>query len=312
MLIYSNTYNYNFQDYTPQTGSVNPQVYYENEDLHGEYSFIPLEELVNNFINIYLGDETILGSVPRKKVIYQTKQAIRQFTFSFLQQVKVVELELNDANNIILPPDYVEYVRVSWVDKVTGQLRSMSQNKHTTLGTAYLQDNLGDILFDNNGEILEGSTAIEVINDNLSIPPIENFENNPLNGYGCFGNYTRYQFDPIWNLDTTINFNGTFDINDKRIHFGADSLTRIILLEYVSDGLEKSESEMKVAKFAEEAVYAKVHYELASNSIRVPNYEKVNLKRKYDTLVRNAKVKMLKIKPQEFLLQWKQSKTWLR
>jgi len=204
----------------------------------------------------------------------------------------------------------VNYVRISWVDQVTGKIRPMSQNRHTPLGIAYLQDNLGDILFDNNGEILEGTTAIEAINDNL---PNNNLINvYPNYPYGCFGNYSRYTIDPIFNLDTTINFNGTFAINDKRIHFGADSESRIILLEYISDGLQVLETEMKIHKFAEQALYDYVHYNLGRNSIRLPDYEKRNLKKAYDTSSRNARLKMLGIKPQEFIAQWRQGKITIR
>lgn len=314
MLIYSNTYEFILPDYVPQLGSQNPFEYYSNEDNFGDYAFVGIEDLVNNFLQNYTGDETLLGYVPRQKVVYQVKQAIREFSIGFLNQVRVVELELNDANNIILPPDFISYVRISWVNKKTGRIQPMSQNKHHPLGIAYLQDNTGDILFDNNGEILEGTTAIEAINDAIDVPSIESFDASlfPNFPYGYFGGYTRYQINPIYNYDTTINTNGTFDINDKRIHFGSDSVERIILLEYISDGLQVAESEMKVHKFAEQSVYDYVHYNLARTSIRVADYEKRNLKKAYDTSSRNAKVRMLGIKPQEFLQLWKQGKTTIR
>ena len=290
--------------------STNPNTYYSDEDLHGEYAFVGIEDLVNNFLQNYTGDDTLLGHVPRQKVVYQVKQGIREFTMGFLNQVRAVELELNDANNIILPVDFVQYVRISWVDQRTGRIRPMSQNRHTPLGVAYLQDNVGDILFDNNGEILEGTTAIEAINDNLPANPSD-FPNYP---YGCFGIYSRYQLDPIFNYDTTINSNGTFNINDKRIHFGADSTSRIILLEYISDGLQVAEDEIKIHKFAEVALYDYIHHNLAKAMIatRVPDYEKRNLKKAYDTSSRNARLKLLKINPTELIQLWKAGKTTIR
>ena len=53
--------------------STNPNTYYSDEDLHGEYQFVGIEDLVNNFLQNYTGDDTILGYVPRQKVIYQVK-----------------------------------------------------------------------------------------------------------------------------------------------------------------------------------------------------------------------------------------------
>jgi len=290
--------------------TTNPAEYYADEDLQGNYQFVGIEDLVNNFTQNFTGDDTLLGYIPRSKVIYQVKQAIREFTYGMLSQVHAVEYELNDANNIILPPDFVSYVRVSWVNQQTGQIQPMSESRHHPLATAYLQDNAGDVLFDNNGEILEGTTALEAIND--ALPAIPNLDNFPFNGFGCWNGYTRYGVGQIWNLDASRNFNGTFDINDKRIHFGADSVSRIILLEYVSDGLEVLETEMKVPKFAEQAVYDFVNYNLGRNSIRLPDYEKRNLEKASNTSVRNAKVRLLKIKPQEFIAMWRANKNWIR
>jgi len=278
------------------------QVYYENEDLHGNYAFTFLEELVNNFIENYTGDNTVVGNIPRRKIVGKVKQCIREFHFSVLNQVKVVELELGDSLDIILPPDFVSVVRISWLDQITGQIRPMSVNRNTTLGVSYLQDFEAYVLFDDNGDIIEGTTISEDVNDNL---PIVNTDNYP-NGY-C-----RYDVDTQWNFDTSRNFNGTFNSDNSRIHFGSESAERIILLEYVSDGLAVSESEMKVHKFCEMALYAFVYNELVKSDIRVPNYEKRDIKKNYDTLVRNAKVKLLGIRPQEFLQAWKVQNTPIR
>lgn len=312
MLVYSSTYNYLEPTYTPQQGVMNPQVYYENEDNWGDYAFVALEDIVNNFTQNYTGDSSLLGYVPRSKIIYQAKQGIKQFTFEALRQIKVVELELGETNDVILPPNYVSYVRISWVDKVTGQIHPMSLNKNTQIGTAYLQDNKADILFDNEGEILEGTTAMEAFANALPSYPIEDFESYPLNGFGCRGDYTRYGVSTLWNLDTSRNFNGTFTINNQRIHFGSDSHERIILLEYVSDGLDMLESEIKCHKMVEQALYSYIHRQLTLSSIRVSDYEKRNIKKEYDTQYRNARVKMLAIKPTEFLQSFKQGKQTIR
>jgi len=312
MLIYSNTYYFTEPVHTPQLGSMNAQTYYENNDNWGDYQFVGIEDIVNNFIQNYTGDSSLLGYVPRSKVIYQAKQGIKQFTFEALHQVKAIELELGEANDIILPPNYVDYVRISWVDKVTGILHPMSQNKNRALSIAYLQDNDADILFDNDGEILEGTSIAEALENSLPAYPIENFNQFPLGGFGCFGNYTRYGISPIWNLDTSKNFNGTFTINNQRIHFGSDSHERIILLEYVSDGLDVLEADMKVHKYAELALYNFINNQLAQNSIRLPDYEKRRVRKEYDTAYRNARVKLLKINPTEFIQSWKQGKTTIR
>lgn len=286
------------------------QEYYENDANWGGYEFVSLENLVNNFLQNYTGDDTLLGKVDRDKVIYQVKQGIKEFTFSMLNQVKAVELELTDTYDIILPFNYVNYVRISWVNKATGRIMPMAVNRHTPLGVSYLQDNAAAILFDGNGEILEGTTILEATNNDLPSNPIEQINQFPL--YPNLGYGTRYDVEQIWNLDTSKNFNGTFNIDNKRIHFSTESAERIILLEYISDGLELLEDDMCVHKFAEIALYEFVNYNLCKNSIRLPNYEKLNVKKEYDRVYRNARLKLLKINPTEFIQALKQNKTWIR
>ena len=290
--------------------TLTPIDYYGNEDNQGSYQFIGIEEIVNNFTQNYLGDDTLLGTIERSKVVYQAKQGIRELTYGALRQVKVVELELGDNLDIIKPFDYVDYVRISWVNKTTGKIMPMAVNRHTPLGIAHLQDHNAEILFDNNGDILIGTTAIEQINDTLVHPAPELDSTSVPPQFLNYGN--RYYIDTIWDLDTSVNANGTFNIAEKRIHFSSDCAERIILLEYISDGLEMLEKDMKIPKFAEDCLYAYIHYRLCMPSIRIPDYEKRNVKKMYDTLVRNAKVRMLGIKGNEFIQQWKQRNTWIR
>jgi hypothetical protein len=66
---------------------MNHEEYYENEENHGGYVYVTLEEMVNNFIANYTGDGTILGA-RRSKIIYQFKQGIKKFTMNALQEVK--------------------------------------------------------------------------------------------------------------------------------------------------------------------------------------------------------------------------------
>jgi len=282
--------------------------YYDsrNSENYGDYAFVGIEQLVNSFMGSYSGDDTLLGHIPRHKAVKKIKEQVRELTFTTLNQPKVVELDLGDALDIIKPQDYVDYIRISYVDKTNGRIMPMAENRHTPLGVAYLQDQDANLLFDDQGDVLIGTTILEQESDkqNTSI----------LEGVNVNGNCIHEYFidRPLYNMDTTMNANGTFSQNENRIHFGSDAATKTILLEYISDGLNVPEASIKVHKFAEQALYASVHYELAKASIKVPNYEKANIKKERDALVRNAKVRLLGIKPQEFIQQLKAFNKWIR
>jgi len=109
--------------------SQNPEIYYQNEENHGDYVYESLENIVNNFMQNQTGDNTIIGTFPRSRILYWAKKGLQQLNFEVLKEVKAVELELGDTLDIILPPDYVNYVRVSWSTKYRRFISIITINK---------------------------------------------------------------------------------------------------------------------------------------------------------------------------------------
>ena len=282
--------------------SMNPQEYYENEENHGVYQYVTLEEMVINFMDNYTGDGTILGKTSRSKAVYQFKQGIKEFTMDALREQKSVELELGDTLDVIMPPDYLNWVRISYVNPETGELMVLSSNPKTPQATAYLQDHDAEVLFDDDGFVLEGTTYFAELNDKVTTRKI-------------IGPVCGYLGESRWGLDVTKNANGTFNIDKRsgKIHFSSDTASRVIMLEYISDGLEYSlESDIKVHKLAEIALYNYVHYNLLSVQKDVPMYEKNEAKKLYYATFRNAKIKLLDFKVSDIQLVLNARNQWIR
>lgn len=279
--------------------SENPQIYYEDESKHGEYVYVTLEELVNNFIANYTGDGKILGKPKRSQIIYQFKQGIKKFTMNALREIKAVELELGDTLDVILPPDYVSYARISYVHPETGDLMVLSKNTNDVIGTAYLQDHDAEILFDEDGFILEGSTYASSIKDNVNRRTI----------IDTCGETTNYA------LNVAQNSNGTFLIDTRigKIHFSSDNASRVIMLEYVSDGLEYSnESDIKVSKKAEIALYYYVNYHLMFPMSRPTMYEKNDAKKMWTSEYTNAKIALMDIRIADTMICLNGKRNWFK
>jgi len=283
--------------------NTNPQVYYENEENHGNYQYVLLKDLVNNFVANYTGTNKWLRNTSRRSVVYHMKQGIKQFNISTLQNIKRVELNLTDAYYVILPPDFLDYVRISWLNKQTGQFHPLSERRNYQIGVSYLQDHEANVLFDDEGEILMGTSATEVINDSLPKSNVYRrfscgIDGNVCEGCNCGGT-------PLWNIDTSINLNGYFQIdrNSGTIKFGSEIASEIIMLEYISDGLESSdESLIRVHKKAEMALYAWCNYQLLQNEQGCPMYEKNEAKRNFYALRRNAIIQMGNFRVDQLIL----------
>lgn len=283
-----------------------PQEYYDDQSKHGEYVYVTLEEMVRNFIANYTGDGKILRIPRRSQIIYQFKQGIKEFTMNALKEVKAIELELGDTLDIILPNDYVNWVRISYVNPTTGELMALSHNPSSVQATSYLQAHDAEILFDNDGYVLEGTSYFAELNDR---PKQRTFLSDcgpcymGYMGYvGFMGvNYQQTNF----RLDTTKNINGTFNVDTRlgKIHFSSENASRIIMLEYISDGLEYSdESDIKVSKLAEIALYNYVNYNLLFPLSDVPMYEKKNAEKRWLAEFKNAKIRLMDIRIPDIML----------
>ena len=163
--------------------------YYENEGNvpknanWGSYQYVTLADIVNNFMLMYVGADKLVDNVNRYAVLFHAKRGIQEINYDALNNIKVLELKVDDDLKFILPPDYVNYVRIS-VEK-DGVIYPLHENVSINYATEYLQDNNNNLLFDQNGEVLEAE------NSNLDRKRLEGYPKTLFLGegqrYGSWG-----------------------------------------------------------------------------------------------------------------------------
>jgi len=287
---------------------ITSEEYYNDPKKFGNYQYITLEEIINDFLMSRDSDD-YTSTTPRFKVLYQAMKGVREFYFDILQEVRAIELELSPNLNVILPPDFVSYVRISWVDD-RGQLHPMAQDNRKSIAQEYLQDDNFAYLFDDEGAVLQGETQLpmdEIQFDEEDEAAIDKdrFE---------FGN----NFEPNKDLSRVFN-NGRYRINKSAgvIEFGSDAKGRMIVLEYISDGLYtgvegNSEQGIKVHKFAEEAISSFIFYQLIKNRRTVPQSEKMRARKESFNNRRIAKQRINGLKKSELSQIFKGSTKWIK
>lgn len=287
---------------------INPPIdYYDNESNWGNYQYISLSDLVNNFITNQVGNDKLLNNVKRYNVLYHMKRGIQEFTFDALKEIKTLELELNDNLQIPLPHDYVSYVRISWVDS-NGKLHPMSMNPNSKLSKAYLQDHEYNILFDEEGYPLEANES-EMQKKYRQYDFVSNIEGECNDECGYYNKSDfRYGSDP------TRNGNGYFTIDKRKgvVAFSSNVGGELIVIEYVSDGLEYDSNEVMIHKFAEKALYDYVKLELLRNKYGIQEYIINRTKRDYDTSFRNATIRLQEIRLNELTFHIRGRKKWIK
>ena len=282
--------------------------YYENSGLNpkdenwGNYQYVLLKDIINNFYMMYVGDDKIINDCKRYEVIFHAKRGLQELNYDVAKEVKAIELELPTNLQLPVPRDYVNYVRISWVDE-DGNFRPIIRNNQSGIVASYLQDNNYNILFDNNGQALEGTSTTELNSKNP--------KSNNLNNDG-----TSYLYGSRFGLDgKTANQNGTFVINKNLgvIRFSSDLVGKTIVIEYLSDGLsDLSEDEIKVNKLAEKFLYQFIKHEILTNKFGVQEYIVQRAKVEYRAIRNNTKIRMSNIRYDEILQSMRGASNWTK
>ena len=192
-----------------------------------------------------------------------------------------------------LPPDYVNYVSVSFADS-QGVYRRLQPTKITGNPTAPSQDSTYEYIFNNDGTYLTGdSTTMSRRNSEAPVAQTND------NGYST-NDYDLHD-GARFGMDTSLaQINGTFFIDEikGKIRFSSNMNTRIVVLQYISDGLG-TDSEMIVHKFAEEAVYKCIAHAVLATKANVQEYIVARFKKEKRAAIRTAKLRLSNLKTEE-------------
>lgn len=284
--------------------------YYDDSSNWGEYQFITLDDIVNNFMMSRDNDD-YTSNTQRFKVLYHARRAFREFYYDVVKDVRAISMEIPPTLQLTLPHDYVNLVRLSWIDD-KGELRPMAINKSLNIAKDYLQDHEYKLIFDTNGQIVYGERVEGSNTDNISEYP--ELIGSTYNSYI----FCNEGFRP--NLDTSKIFtNGTFNIDKNRgiIQFSSNIESKDIVLEYISDGLytdpnDLNASKIKIHKFAETAIINYIYYELISKKRNVPFNEKMRAKKEYWNSRRITKLRINSLNKEDILQSFRKSSVWIK
>jgi hypothetical protein len=91
------------------------QAYYSGNNFGG-YQFVSLTDIINQFMFVYVGEDKIIPKVRRVDVAFHAQRALAELSFDTFKSFKAQEITVPATLQMILPQDYVNYTKVSWVD----------------------------------------------------------------------------------------------------------------------------------------------------------------------------------------------------
>lgn len=283
----------------------NLDAYYADESQWGNYQYTYLSEVVNDFMANEVGPDTFVESVPRWRVVNFARKAFQEIYFDVANEVISIELDLNPQLTIPLPHDFVQYVRISWVDE-RGKLHPMAVDRSNNLAQAYLQDNDYEYLYDDNGDILKGSHIQNTPANNQTTGGIESPDLTLAHRYGS---------KPFNTNRSKIFTNGSYRIDKDRgvIQFSSEADGRTIVLDYISDGLyQRTDDQIKIHKFAAEAVNNYIYWKLIRRRRNVRQNEKESARRDWFNQFRISKRRIKPIRYEEIRQVLKGNTRWIK
>jgi hypothetical protein len=286
------------------------------EENYGSYSYISLEDVINNFQIAYVGTGKLIPSCKRTDIIFHAKRGMQEFSYDTLKSIKSQELNIPPELSVVIPQDYVNYTAVSWIDQLGVKRPIYPANNLTTNPFENpVQDSKGVPTQDNFGNNVEGTSITEerwrtaddtLINQN-------NIEDLYNEGYDRWG-WDEQLLGQNYGLDPQYaQVNGWFTINHRegKMSFSSNLAGALIVLEYISDGLAY-DMDTQVPKLAEEALYAHISHAIVASRINQPEYIVRRLKQERSAKLRNAKLRLSNIKLDEIVQVMRGKSKWIK
>ena len=267
------------------------QAYYTGSDF-GTYQFVTLDHIINGFMVAYVGESKVISKINRTDVQFHAMRAIQELSYDVFRSIKSQEIEVPATLTMMLPQDYVNYVKLVKIDS-NGIERVLYPTGKTSNPFAISQDTDGNYQFTGNSlteqspsntcDSYKDQTETDIYTDDSADIEVD------YRG-------RRYGLNP-----ENAQSNGTFFIDYLRgyIHFGSALAGDTIILKYISDGLG-TDAEMVVHKFCEEACYKWIAHGVLSTRSNIPEYLVQRFKKERFAESRKAKIRLSNIKIEEF------------
>ena len=127
-------------------GTTTQSTYYSGSSF-GDYQFINLDTIINNFMYIYVGENKIINKVNRTDVQFHAMRAVQELSYDILKSFKTQEIEVPNTLTMVLPQDYVNYTKITRTGS-DGIHRPLYPTRHTSNPFAITQATDGSYSLD--------------------------------------------------------------------------------------------------------------------------------------------------------------------
>jgi hypothetical protein len=203
--------------------------------------------------------------------------------------------------------------------EVEGVLYTLHENMSVNYAQAYLKDSSDNVLYDQDGNVITGTSE-------LDIKRIQGYPYDIFYGEGWANGRWGWNVDGYWYFNYNLggffglnaeaaNINPTFRIDKAAgvIHFSSGMSNKLVVIEYISDGLENGDDDaVKVNKLAEEFIYAYIKWAVLNNKVGIQEYVVRRAREEKSAMLRNAKIRLSNISAGRILMVLRNQDNWIK
>ena len=306
----------------PYTGNISNYYANPSQEILGDYQFILLEDVINNFRVAYVGEDKIISKISRADIRFHAMRGVQELSYDTFRSYKTLELEVPPSLLLPLPFDYVNYVKISWIDS-SGHCHTINECKACPKDPVSLQQNT------------DGTIDVDAVGAPGDPKWFEEDSTTWANLQGQGGTASSDEGDPYqansgarYGLDPQrANTNGCFWINYERdgvgsfgasphyaggqIYFDSSLAGKTVTIQYISDGVTGID-DVIVHKFAEEAMYRHIAWAILNTRANVDGNVVARYKKERFAAVRNAKLRLSNIKLEELTQILRGKSKWIK
>ena len=282
-----------------------PLTYYNTGGDHGDYRYIPLNEIIDSFNATYVGKDKLCENVTNNDITFHALRALQELSYDTIRSTKDWEVEVPATLVLVMPLDYVNYIKLAWSDSSgieriiyptskTSNPRNITPAVNATTGGFTTAENT-DLAFT---EASDTNANFQTITPS-DVASLDSDEVDDV-----YGNLTgaRFGLDPQHS-----QVNGSFFIDETagKFHFSSNLSGKTLVLKYLSDGVSSTSNggidltASYVPKLAEEAIYKHILYGVLLARKDTPAGTLAYLKKERFAETRKAKLRLSNIKLEE-------------
>jgi len=281
------------------------QAYYATGGSHGNYRYISLTEILDSFRATYVGHDKICEKAIDGDITFHAIRALQELSYDTLRSTKDWEIEVPSTLVMVMPADYVNYVKLSWsgdggIERIIYPISKTSNPRDIT---ETVQDWGGFTITGGANTDLASDESSSTWDAYKSATPNENNTSDARDTTYWPVQGERFGIDP-----QHAHINGSFFVDEDagKFHFSSNLSGKTLTLRYISDGIVTNAANSAldldnclVPKLAEEAIYKWILFGLLlARKDTNPNLL-VEIKKQKYAETRKAKLRLSNIKLEE-------------